>query len=136
MVTSVKRKSSSKIDRPVDPAIAAQAKALVPLYQVVIGFDQELGCYSGRGAELPSALGFGDTPESCINEVRGNMHALVVHMLETGETPPLMGNPQRTAQVNIRLTDYEKSLIESLAKSAGQSASDYIRNVVLGRRSA
>jgi hypothetical protein len=85
------------------------------------------------GVELPNALGFGETADEVIAEVRGNMEALIIYMIERGETPPLMGKPQRTEQINLRLTQMERETIESLARASGQGVSDYIRAVAIGR---
>ena len=134
MATSKRSKSSRKSPtRPVDPAVRRQARELAAKYQVIVRRDDELGALSGRGVEIPNALGFGETADEVIAEVRGNMEALVIHMLERGETPPLMGKPQRTEQINLRLTRMERETIESLARAAGQGVSDYIRTVAIGR---
>ncbi len=134
MATSKRSKNSRKSPtRPVDPAVRRQARELAAKYQVIVRRDDELGGLSGRGVELPNALGFGETADEVIAEVRGNMEALVIHMIERGETPPLMGTPQRTEQINLRLTRMERETIESLARAAGQGVSDYIRAVAIGR---
>lgn len=141
MATPVKLKSSKSIvaarakNRAKDRAFAAdivkEAASLTPRYQVIVRWDTDDECYTGRCAELPTAVGFGDTEAECLVEVRGNIDALVRHMIETGERPPLADEPERKAQVNIRFADYEKTTAEALAKAAGQTLSDYIRTAAL-----
>jgi len=134
MGTSKKSKSSGKaIDRPVKAQIARQAKALVDQYQVIVRLDVETGELIGRGVEIPNAIGFGATADEAIEEVRGNMRALVIYMLEIGQTPPLMGNTARTVQFNLRLTKFEKQTMQSLADASGLALSDYVRTAALGR---
>jgi uncharacterized protein (DUF1778 family) len=61
------------------------------------------------------------------------MAETVAFMLSRGETPPVpAGEARRTAQVNIRITPQEKSLLEQVALSHGyHGVSDYVRDRVL-----
>ena len=133
MSTSAKSKKSNKRtpdvakNRPFAPAIVRKAAVLVPQYQVIVQWDKELESYFGRCIEIPNAIGEGKNEAACIEEVRGNINALVLYMLEIGETPPLADEPERKAQVNVRFADYEKATAEALAKAAGKTLSDYIR---------
>lgn len=129
MATSAKSKNfkSTRKDRPFAPAIVKKAAALTPLYQVIIRWDAGEDSYVGRCVELPNAVGFGDTEAECMAEVRGNINALVRVMIETGETPPLANEPERTAQVNVRYADYEKATVQALADAAGMTLSEHIR---------
>ena len=119
-------------DRPFAPQIAAKADGLIAKYQVVIRFDSADGGFNGRGVELPNAVGFGKTANACVRETFGNMRAIVGYMLECGETPPLLGDPQRNIQLNIRVAEYEKHTIETYAHAAGLGVSDYMRRAALG----
>ncbi len=135
---SAKRQNSRKheslaIDRPFAREIVKRAESLVPRYRVLVSYSPEDKCYVGEGVELPNAVGAADTEAECIDEVRGNMRAIVMHMLERGETPPLAEQPARNVQVNVRFAPYEKAAAEALAEAAGQSLSDFIRTAALSR---
>ena len=118
-------------DRPFAPEVVAKAAGLVRQYQVIIRWSEEEECYEGRCAEMPNTIGFGADEAECLAEVRGNLNALVMHMIEAGETPPLADEPARTVQVNVRFADYEKATAQALADAAGKTLSDYIRVAAL-----
>ncbi len=53
------------------------------------------------------------------------------NMIEEGRTPPV-GATKRAAQVNVRLTQEEKLLLEETAKREGfKGISDFIRHLAL-----
>jgi predicted RNase H-like HicB family nuclease len=137
MATTKKRSGAAakrRIDRPVNPANARQAKQMAAKYQVIIRFDEECGEYYGRGLELPGALGDGETPDECVSSTRDAMAAIVAFMIERGEKPPApAGLRLRIIQLNVRVTPEEKLLFEEAARRNGQGISDYIRSAALAR---
>jgi predicted RNase H-like HicB family nuclease len=134
MVMSRESKVFNRIEpanRPFEPAIARRAAELARLYQVIIQWDPVENCFAGRAVEIPGAVGFAQTESKCLEEVRGNIKAIVGFMLERGEKPPLSDEPERTNQINVRFADYEKAAAEALAAASGLSLSEHIRRAAL-----
>lgn len=132
MRTSGKSKKNSKaIDRPFDPAILKQAKAIVERYQIVLWFED--GEYYGRGLEIPLAMSDGKTPDQCVANTRESLLLTVAHMIEEGQKPPAPASDStRSVQLNIRLTTSEKSILEQAAQRNGfRGISDYVRHAAL-----
>lgn len=125
------RKSSQALDRPFAADVLRRAAALAAQYQVILEFED--GEWFGRGLELPGAMGDGKSPDRCVTATREAMVSAVASMLEDGERPPAPAKSgQRTAQVNVRLTAEEKSLLEATAQTRGfNGLSDFIRSVAI-----
>ena len=126
---SKKKAASKSIDRPVSAKMLRRAEQFAARYRVILEPHDELG-YVGRGVELPNALGDGKTPNQCVKSVRGAMVAIVGYLLEEGRIPPApSSNQTRKAQINIRVTEEEKALLENAARSRGyRGVSDFIRS--------
>ena len=128
---SHKELPEANVRRPLDPKHLAQGRKLAEKYQAVIWFED--GEYYGRGMELPWTFEDGATPEECFKKLRVAMADTVAFMLEQGQRPPVPASESaRTAQVNIRLTPREKSLLEDAAVACGfHGVSDYVRDRAL-----
>ncbi len=129
------RKSSSRskaIDRPFDAAILRKAKRVAASYRLVIEPEPDVG-YFGRTAEMPYAMGDGETIEACIRETMDATIAAIATMLEQGQRPPTPASAaKRDRQVNIRMTADEKERLEEAARQAGfRSISDFLRTAGL-----
>ncbi len=118
--------------RPVDPSHLARARRIAAEYSLVLE-PQDDGAYLGRSIELPHCLGQGVTIEACVESTRQVLEATVATMLEAGLRPPAPARQRmRTEQVNIRLTQEEKLVLEQAASIKGfQNLSSYIRSVAL-----
>jgi predicted RNase H-like HicB family nuclease len=125
---SAKSKRSAKaVDRPVNAAVMAKAKAIVQEYQVILSCED--GHWYGRGLELPNIHGDGSTVNKCVEDTREAFCGWVAYLLEEGDRPPTPAREgTRTMQVNVRLTAEEKALLEVTAKRKGFSGlSDFVR---------
>ena len=121
------KKSAKAIDGPFDPATLAKAKDIARQYQVVLSFEE--GHWYGRGLELPNIVADGRTVSLCVRNLREAFTGWVAYQLEEGLKPqaPARTGP-RTKQVNVRLTDEEKLLLETASKQKGfVGLSDFIR---------
>ena len=121
------KKSAATIDRPFAAKLSAEARRVVESYQVIVSFED--GEWYGRGLELPHIMADGKTVEECVANTREALLGAVALLLEEGERPPAPAREaKRTRQVNVRLTDEEKLLLEAAAKRKGFSGlSDFIR---------
>ncbi len=121
------RKSAKAIDRPFDPAVLAEAKHIARQYQVVLSFEE--GHWYGRGLELPNIMADGKTGNQCVRSLQDAIVGWVAYLLETGQQPQAPARAKkRTKQVNVRLTDEEKLLLETASKQEGfVGLSDFIR---------
>ncbi len=121
------RKSAKAIDRPFDPAVLVEAKRVVRQYQIVLSFEE--GHWYGRGLELPNIMADGQTVNQCVRSLQEALIGWVAHLLETGQQPQAPARTKkRTKQVNVRLTDEEKLLLETASKQEGfVGLSDFIR---------
>jgi len=131
---SDKSRKSSKpkaISRPFAPDLLARAQELAAQYQVIV--SQEDGEYYGRGLELPTVFGDGQTATECIDHTREALVGTIACMLERGERPPAPAREgRRINQVNVRLTAEEKVALEATARRKGFSGlSDFIRAAAL-----
>lgn len=126
-----KSKKSAGAKRAIDPKVRAEARHVAAGYQVIV--NQEDGHWYGRGLELPHAFGDGATPEACIRNTREAFTVAVAYLLEQGRRPPAAAQSgMRTKQVNVRLTDDEKALLEATARRKGfEGLSDFIRAAAL-----
>jgi predicted RNase H-like HicB family nuclease len=137
MSTIARSKSSSnkraklRLDRPFDPALLTQARALAEKYQVVLWFQD--GEWYGRGVELPGAMNDGKTPVECIAKTRDMFVTVIAVMLEQGQTPPPPADEGvRSEQMNIRLSADERLRLVTAAKQRGfEGVSDFVRTAAL-----
>ncbi|MBN2211087.1 MAG: hypothetical protein JW709_06790 [Sedimentisphaerales bacterium] len=118
---------SKKLDKPFDAKILAKARKIAAQYEVIMSFED--GHWYGKGVELPTVFGDGETPNECIDSTREALAAAVAYLLESQRPSPLpAGKGNRTEQVNVRLTAEEKVILTALAKSKGyRGLGDYIR---------
>lgn len=130
---SAKAKSEG-LDRPFDPAILADAKAIAASYRITIEPEPDVG-YLGSSLEMPYVMADGATVASCFKATLEALTGAVATMLEQGKRPPVPASEAlRNQQVNIRLTAEEKYRLESAARSMGyRSISDFVRATALGR---
>jgi len=136
---SAKSKSSSrktKLDpaRPFDPVIWKKAERIARDYAIVIQQSEEFGGYFGRGVEFPGVMGDGTSPEACIASVREGLTLATATLLEKGEVPPMPNSAteNRDQQVNVRLSRFEKLVLEDAARSRGyRGISDFMRAATL-----
>src|SRR5258708_1069969 len=118
MPTSAKSKSSSKkaIDRPFEPALLRRAREIVEGDQIILHVED--GLYYGRGLERATVMNEGKTADACVRATRDIMTTAVAYMLESGQSPPSPGSEnKRTEQINVRLTQEEKLLLEETARN-------------------
>lgn len=127
-------KNRKAIDRPFNPAHLAQAERAIDRYTLVIRKDPEAG-YLGTWLEFPGVLGVGDTFAKCHTEARDLLKTALACLIEVGESLPApAGENRRSVQLNIRLSAFEKTRLESLADRQGfRSISDYVRFAALNK---
>lgn len=79
----------------------------------------------------------GKTPDECVKRTQEAMAVAVAVLLERGQTPPLpVSEARRSEQINVRLTQEEKLLMEHSARARGfRGISDYLRSLALGGKS-
>lgn len=125
------KKSSKRIDRPIDPQVLRRAQQIADAYQIILHFQD--GEYYGRGLELPNVMNDGKTPDECVAATRQILRTTVAHMLEQGQMPPPPAlENKRSEQINVRLTAEEKLLLEEAARNRGyRGVSDFIRTASL-----
>jgi|SRR5205809_7723377 len=130
---STRGKAKPPLDRPFAPAILDQARAIAERYRLILEQNDELG-FMGSSIEMPLVFGDGRTPDACVRETREALVSAIATMLEKGEVPPVPSTEeQRTEQVNIRLTQRERLLLEEAARSKGfRGLSDFVRTTTLG----
>jgi len=131
---SAKPKKSSKklaIDRPFDPAILCEARAIADAYHLILHFED--GEFYGRALEMPHVMNDGKTPDECVKNTRDILTTAIAFLMETGEPVPAPANEaKRTEQVNIRLTPEERLILEETARRRGfRGVSDFVRSVSL-----
>lgn len=111
-------------------AILAKAEKFVNDYRIIIEKNDNLG-YIGSSVELPNVYADGKNPNECYNAVKEALTATVATLIECKRKPPELAK-RRTEQVNMRLTAYEKLLLNSKAEGLGyKGIADFIRNVVI-----
>lgn len=131
MSTSKSSRSSRDLRGPIPADLLRKGMELARRYQVVLW--EESGEFYGRGLELPYVMEDGPTADACMKKLRQAMGETVGHLLERGEPAPSpVSEARRTAQVNIRITTQEKSLLEQVARAHGyHGISDYVRDRAL-----
>jgi predicted RNase H-like HicB family nuclease len=91
----------------------------------------EDGLYLARAVEFPTVFAHGASPNDCEKKIREALKVAVASMFEAGQLPPLPAG-ERRAQVNMRVTADEKSLLEESARHAGfRGLSDFVRFAAL-----
>ena len=129
------RRGSKPVRRDASPDrnTLARAAQIVDDYRIILEPDPD-GGFIGSSVELPTVFGDAPTIESCVDATRKALLGAVVTMIELGERPPARG--KRTAQVNVRLTPYEKLMLTEAARTTGQRISEFIRVAALERSKA
>jgi len=119
---------------PFGPSVLEEAREIARGYKLTIEKSERLG-YLGSSIEMPTVFADGATPEQCYKATHEALSVAVAAMLEAGQTPPHpVAFMKRTTQVNVRLTQEEKSMIASAATRAGfKGLADFIRTTVLDR---
>jgi predicted RNase H-like HicB family nuclease len=109
-----------------------QAEAIAKGYSVVVRPEPDLGFF-GRGVEFSGAMGDGPTEEQCIRHTREALTLIVAVMLEEGGVPPSPASEdKREEQINVRVTKFEKLVLDEAARSRGyRGISDYMRAAAL-----
>lgn len=105
------------------------ARQIADRYQFVVKHEPDEPYFYAFGVEAKGAMGGGETIAECEASIREAMTLWVATVLEQGKRPPLPADDEkRTAQVNVRLTENEKSRIEEAARHAGyRGVADYVR---------
>jgi len=121
--------------RPFDPDLLAKAREIASKYQYTVQVDSEEPWFAAFGVELRGAMGGGETAEACHADIMESMALVVATMMENGEQPPAPASDEiRTAQLNVRLTELEKTRIEQAARRAGfRGVSNYVRAAALDK---
>jgi predicted RNase H-like HicB family nuclease len=136
---SVKSRRSSRKsktlapDRPFDPAIWRKAENIAKHYAIVVRAEPEVGGYLGRGIEMPNVMSDGATEEACFASTREALTLAVATLLEERQVPPAPNaDERRNEQVNVRLSPFEKTVLEDAARSRGfRGISDFMRAATL-----
>ena len=115
------------ISAPFDKGVLDAARRIVEVYDIVLRREDDE--WYGHALEYPEAMGDGKTPTACIKATQKSLVAAVATMIEGGETPPAPARQGvRNEQVNVRLTQEEKAVLETSAKQKGfRGLSDFIR---------
>lgn len=129
------RSSDAKaIDRPFDKSVLAKARRLAEQYQIVLKYED--GEWYGHGLELPGARGDGKTPAGAVSDTREALVTMVAYMMEAGQAIPAPASEgNRTVQINIRVTQEEKALLETKSRAKGfRGLSDFVRTAALAEK--
>ena len=115
------------ISAPFDKGVLDAARRIVEAYDIVLRWEEDE--WYGHALEYPEAMGDGKTPTACIKATQKSLIAAVATMIEAGETPPAPARQGvRNEQVNVRLTQEERAVLETSAKQKGfRGLSDFIR---------
>lgn len=128
-VKAATARTAKRLDRPFDPNVLAQAKQIVRDYRFVIERRPDVG-YMGCPVELPEVYGDGETIAECVADTIEAAEGAVAFMLEEKMQPPR--HDARDRQMNVKLTGFEKLLLEERARQAGcNGLSDYVRRKAL-----
>jgi predicted RNase H-like HicB family nuclease len=132
--SSAKKTATRKVDSAFSPAIIRKARQIAHQYKLTIESSESLG-YVGSSIEIPTVFADGDTPDKCYEATQEALSIAVGTMLEAGQIPPQPAAfMKRTTQVNVRLTQEEKSMIAAAAARSGfKGLADFIRSTILDR---
>jgi predicted RNase H-like HicB family nuclease len=122
------RNSQKALDRPFDSDVLDRARRVAAQYQIILHFEG--GEYFGRGLEMPFVMNDGQTPDACVSATREALAVAVATLLESGKAPPPPASEnKRTEQINVRVTQEEKLLLEQAARTHGfRGIGDYVRS--------
>ena len=128
------RDGAAALDRPFGADVLRQARDFASEYRIILEADEALG-FIGHVLEMPGVMADGKTPTECVAAVREAASASVGVMLEQGQNPPRpAGEKKRQAQLNLRVTDEEKLVLEEAATRRGfRGVSDFVRDAALQR---
>ena len=126
----MKTKVHKTLEGAFGRANVAKAKELASGYHIILERSAELG-YIGSSVELPTVFADDKDPGECVKAIQEALIYVVATMITSGRKPPSSAK-QRSVQVNMRLTPYEKLLLSSRAKSRGyKGVSDFLRNGII-----
>jgi predicted RNase H-like HicB family nuclease len=122
------------LERPFDAATLRRARDLTADYRIILEAESDLG-FVGHVLEMPGVMADGRTPTECVREVREAATAAAAVMLEAGQSPPKpAAEGKRQAQLNLRVTDEEKLVLEQAARQRGfRGVSEFVRDAALVR---
>ena len=117
---------------PFSPRIWKEAGAWADRYHLVLEHSRP-GRFYCRVLEMPTIFDHGRTPNEAVQNVRTSLTLAIATLLERGQRPPAPASAgRRTRQVNLRVTDDEKLLLEQAARRRGfRGISDFLRSVGL-----
>jgi predicted RNase H-like HicB family nuclease len=126
------KKTKTSPATPFAPSVLEKAREIASGYKLTIEKSDRLG-YIGSSVELPTVFADAATPQKCYEATLEALSVAVAAMIEAGQTPPQPAAfMKRTTQVNVRLTQEEKTMIASAATRAGfKGLGDYIRTTIL-----
>lgn len=137
MASANKSKTSSRMPGTAPPktikkASLRKAENIVDGYSIKIQPHEKFG-YIAYAEEFPTGFGRGKTAEGCVRDTRAALTVAVAIMLERGGTPPhSKAAEERTAQVNVRVTPYEKEMMQRAAIHLGyRGLGDFVRSTAL-----
>ena len=122
------RKSATS-NPPFEPKLWKEAERLARKYQVLTWYDEEEQAYFGQCLELPGCMSHGATPAERDAMVLESMTLSLADSLQHGEPVPApLSQRSRNTQINIRLSQREKLILEHAARASGyHGVSDYVR---------
>ena len=132
--TGPKKAGREALDRAFASDVLRQARELASEYRIILEQEPELG-FVGHALEMPGVMADGKTPTECVEQVREAAAGAVATMIEQGQMPPRpAGEKKRQAQLNLRVTDEEKLVLEEAASRRGfRGVSDFVRDAALHR---
>lgn len=104
------------------------------MYRIILEPDADVG-FVGHALEMPGVMSGGRTPTECVASVRDAATLAVGVLLEKGVAPPRPASERRRqAQLNLRVSDEEKLLLEDAASRRGfRGVSEFVRDAALTR---
>ncbi len=129
-VAARNRKASPSV--PFDRKVWNEARELANQYKWVLERSRP-GRYECWALEMPSVFDHGRTPGEAVENLRKSLTLAIATLLEHGQRPPLPARSgRRTRQVNLRVSELEKLLLEQSAQRRGfRGVSDFVRNAAL-----
>lgn len=118
------------LGRPFDAVVLERARAIAERYRLVM--QREDGGFVARAVEMSTVFASAGSPNECEAKVREMLVAAIGTMIEMGEAPPLPAG-ERRVQLNIRLSEEEKLVLEEAAQRSGfRGVSEFVRFAALG----
>ncbi len=89
--------------------------------------------FIARAVEYPTVFEHGVNVEQCVRAIREALTVAIATQIEMGDTPPKPAAcGRRSRQINIRVTDDEKLLLDAAATKRGfRNVSDFLRSAAL-----